>query len=206
MNSDTAWAMEACKQAYRRLFTTLGEVDDDVVRRPSRLPDWTVGHVLTHLARNADGHAHRLEGALRGEDVPRYPRGYDERNREIEEGAGRPAREQVADVRESADRLTEIWRRCEAAGWPNSGFLGNDGWPTTDSPPWRLREIEVHHVDLGLGYEATDWPEEYVRWDLPNLLETVPERLAGPEDTRRFLAWLTGRSELPHGLRLGKWR
>jgi maleylpyruvate isomerase len=33
---------------------------------PSRLPDWTVGHVLTHLARNADSMVRVLAAAERG--------------------------------------------------------------------------------------------------------------------------------------------
>ena len=30
----------------------------------------------------------------------------------------------------------------------------------------RWREVEVHRVDLGLGYEPEDWPAEYVRLEL----------------------------------------
>ena len=35
----------------------------------------------------------------------------------------------------------------------------------------------MHHVDLGLGYEPSDWPEDYVAWELPVLLATVPDRV-----------------------------
>lgn len=41
----------------------------------------------------------------------------------------------------------------------------------------RLREVEMHHVDLGLGYTLLDWPQEYLAWDLPVLLASVPDRL-----------------------------
>ena len=27
----------------------------------------------------------------------------------------------------------------------------------------RWREVEVHRADLGLGYDRSDWPAEYVR-------------------------------------------
>ncbi|MGH2701530.1 MAG: maleylpyruvate isomerase N-terminal domain-containing protein, partial [Actinomycetota bacterium] len=191
--------------AHQRLLTTLAGVDDSAARRPSRLPGWSVGHVLTHLARNADGHALRLEGALRGEEVPRYPGGSEQREREIEEGAGRPAKALVTDVADSAARLEETWNRSEQADWPNSQWLAEDRWPTSESPLRRLREVEVHHVDLGLGYEATDWPDEYVDWELPLSLEGLPERLSSSTDSRRLLAWIIGRSQSPEGIELGDW-
>ena len=72
-------------------------------------------------------------------------------------------------------------------------------------PAHRLCEVEVHHVDLGLGYTPADWPEEYVAWDLPVLLATVPERLTSDEDRRVLLAWLAGRGPLDPALDLSPW-
>lgn len=65
-------------------------------------------------------------------------------------------------------------------------------------PQLRWRELEIHHVDLGLGYTAADWPADFVETtlavELPALaaLEpevTVPDGLARHE----LLAWLIGR-------------
>ena len=78
-----------CKAAHARLLTTVATITDEQVSAPSRLPGWTIGHVLTHLARNADGHTRRLEGAMRGEDVPRYPGGSAQREADISDGAKR---------------------------------------------------------------------------------------------------------------------
>ena len=72
---------------------------------PSRLPGWTIGHVLTHLARNADSMTWVLESSERGEVVDRYPGGVERRNADIEAGAGRPAAEQIADVAATDARL-----------------------------------------------------------------------------------------------------
>jgi maleylpyruvate isomerase len=188
-------ATSECCDAHQRLLATVAGLDDATARQPSRLADWAVGHVLTHLARNADGHVRRLEGALRGEEVPRYGGGMDQRNREIEHGAYRPASQLVDDLANSAWRLEETWDRCERAGWPHADLLASDHWPTTGSPLRRLREVEVHHVDLGLGYEPTDWPRVYVDWELPLALKKVPQRLADPGDAQRLLAWLTGRAD-----------
>jgi maleylpyruvate isomerase len=195
----------ACHAAHQRLLATAARVHDDDARRPSRLPGWTVGHVLTHLARNADGHARRLEGALQGAEVPRYAGGSEERDREIAAGSGRTAGELADDLAESARRLEEVWHQSVQAGWPNAELLANDRWPTTGSPARRLREVEVHHVDLGLGYEPADWPDEYVRWELPHVLERLPRLLADPGDAGRILAWITGRAAWPDGVELRPW-
>src|SRR5207245_7746700 len=146
-------------------LATASTLDDGAARRPSLLPNWSVGHVLTHLARNADGHTRRLEAALQGGEMARYPGGPEQRDREVEQGVGRPAAELLADVAASARRLEETWAQCERAGWPHSNLLAGDRFPTTESPIRRLREVEVHHVDLGLGYTSADWPDPYVRWE-----------------------------------------
>jgi maleylpyruvate isomerase len=198
-------AVWLAKTAHRRLFVTAAGIDDATARRPSRLPGWTVGHVITHLARNADGHVRRLEGALEGREVARYGGDADQRARDIEAGAGRPTAELFRDLTESARRLERTWARSEDADWPHAELLAADSFPTTGSPLRRLREVEMHHVDLGLGYEPADWPDEYVAWELSASLAHLPERLADRGDDRRFLAWLTGRAGWPPGLRLKPW-
>lgn len=198
-------AIRMSQAAHQRLLATVVTIDDATVGRPSRLPGWTIGHVLTHIARNADGHTRRLEGALNGSDVPRYPGGPAERDRDIQAGAARTARQLYDDIDESAKRLEATWERSVAAGWPNAQLLATDHWPTTGSPVRRLREVEVHHVDLGLAYEVTDWPDEYVAWELPVALERLPKRLANDKDAHRLLGWLTGRSANLDGVQLPPW-
>jgi maleylpyruvate isomerase len=205
LDMDPAQAIQLCRAAHARLRATVEPVTDEQVRSPSRLPGWTVGHVLTHVARNADGHVRRLGGALRGENVPRYPGGPEQRADEINQGALRPAADIVADLDASQRRLELVWDRSVAAGWPHAEFLGNDHWPTAASPVRRLREVEVHHVDLGLGYEPSDWPEDYVSWELPMLLATVPSRVHRPEDLRDLVAWLSGRRPAPPAVQLDPW-
>jgi maleylpyruvate isomerase len=63
----------------------------------------------------------------------------------------------------------------------------------------------MHHVDLGLGYQPSGWPEDYVAWELPRLLATVPSRLQRGEDARALVAWLSGRGPVPAEIRLGPW-
>lgn len=193
-----------CRAAHERLLATARRITDGQARGPSRLPGWTVGHVMTHLARNADGHSVRLEGALRGEDVPRYPGGDAEREAGIEAGAGRPAAELAADLDGAQRRLETVWRRSAEAGWPHRELQGGDRWETPASPIRRMAEVEFHHADLGLGYGPDDWPEEYVEWQLDILLASVPRR-SDSRRRRQLVAWLAGREALPDGFGLDPW-
>jgi len=205
LESDAAAAIALCQAAHARLLANAQELADDQVRAPSRLPGWSVGHVLTHLARNAEGHARRLEAALAGQDLPRYPGGSSQRDVDIAAGADRSAAELAADLAGTAGQLEEVWASSAAAGWPHAELRGHDSWPTTASPSRRLREVEVHHADLGLGYEPGDWPDEYIEWELPTLLATVPRRLPDPGDRRDVLVWLMGRRPDLPPVRLGPW-
>jgi maleylpyruvate isomerase len=148
---------------------------DADMRAPSILPNWTRGHVLTHIARNADGITATLAGALRGEIVLRYPRGPAGRAADIEDGAGRSAVELVDDVRESAARIDRLFGAVADA----------DGWdlPSDDSRParsWvkaRWKEVEVHRADLLGAYTAADWPAQFVDYLLPREAAEVGSRL-----------------------------
>lgn len=198
-------AAPLCVAGHARLLATLADLTDDGARAPSRLAGWSVGHLVTHLARNADAHRRRLDGALAGVDVPKYGGGAQQRQREIEAGAGRRAAELVGDLRESQALLEDAFARSAAAGWPVPGAEHGGGYPAAGAPAHRLREVEMHHVDLGLGYLPERWPREYVEWDLGNLLRTVPERLASVGDAAGLTAWLAGRGPLTADLALRPW-
>ena len=143
------------------------------VREPSLLPGWTRAHVLTHIARNADGINRTLSGALRGEVLARYPHGREGRDADIQAGATRPVAELLADVRESAERLDRVFTAIADA----------DGWqlPTEDRSAGeyvtaRWREVEVHRVDLRGGYVAAAWSPDFVSYLLPELVDGLSAR------------------------------
>jgi maleylpyruvate isomerase len=191
--------------AHRGLLEMLAAVEV-VPAAPSRLPGWTVGHVLTHVARNADSMARVLEASERGEVVDRYPDGEAGRDADIEAGHDRTADVLVADVGDSAARLEAAWAAHTAWGGLSRETSGREV-PVRDQVAGRRREVEVHRVDLGLGYEPEDWPAEYIRLDLRalemrwnarrpmGLTGLPPEALALPPPRR--LAWLLGRIEIP---------
>lgn len=39
----------------------ISQVTDPIARKPSLLPGWTVGHVVTHLARNVEAMCRRVD-------------------------------------------------------------------------------------------------------------------------------------------------
>ena len=205
LEADPERAATLCTSAQARLLAAVALLTDADVRRSSRLPGWSVGHLLTHLARNADAHSRRLAGALRGEDVGKYPGGLTQREQDIEAGAGRSATQLLDDLAHSQQRLEQLFTECSAAGWPGRELMGGSHYPATGCPSHRLREVEMHHVDLGIGYEPADWPTDYLIWELPGLLASVPDRIRSPEDRAAVLAWLAGRAGLPAGLTLDPW-
>src|SRR6185436_8370583 len=100
--------IDGCRVSHATLEREIAGLTDEQARQPSRLPDWTVGHVLSHLARNADSVVRRLEGAIRGEIVDQYAGGVEGRVAEIESGAGRPAAELIADIRATNSAVDEL--------------------------------------------------------------------------------------------------
>jgi maleylpyruvate isomerase len=196
----TARALDACRDASARLLATLDGLDDATARRPSRLPGWTVGHVVTHLARNADSQVRMLEGAIAGRVADQYEGGLQGRAAAIAAGAGRPAADLVADLTRAIDDLDATWGRIPLEVWATGhGRMGNgELCPCAEMPARRWREVEIHRVDLGLGAPA-DWPDAYVDMELPKALAQLPDRLS-PPDRAALLAWLVGRVEAPPGL------
>ncbi|HEY2576886.1 MAG TPA: maleylpyruvate isomerase family mycothiol-dependent enzyme [Streptosporangiaceae bacterium] len=167
--------IEQVDAATDRLLAGVGKLTEADAARPSLCPGWTAGHVLTHIARNADGLRRGAEGGRRGEPAPMYD-SMEARNRDIEAGAGRPMRELAADVTESALALRGTWSAMTAADWahdmlhPRAGLV-----PLRDTPDMRLGETLIHHVDLAGDYLPSDWPASFVT----DILSSAAGELAG---------------------------
>ncbi|HEV7864328.1 MAG TPA: maleylpyruvate isomerase N-terminal domain-containing protein [Acidimicrobiia bacterium] len=197
---DVARAIEA----HRRLEAAVGGLDDDDVRRPSLLPGWTVGHLLTHIARNADSVRRRTEGAARNEVVDQYAGGPAGRAAEIEAGADRRARELIDDIHTSDGALEAVWDALPEPAWSGlSRDVSGRERPVHELPRLRWYEVEVHLVDVGGGVGLTpdDWPAHFVDRRLPELRAGLPGRLPpgaqppaqGALTPHQELAWLYGR-------------
>jgi len=182
--------------ATGRLLATATTLSDAQVREPSLLPGWTRGHVLTHIARNADGLGNLLRWARAGTEIPMYASA-EARSKDIEAGSGRPAADLVTDVRESAAAFA-----AEAATVPDGAWtvqvraLNGPPFPAIGVLDRRLSEVEIHHVDLAAGYTPGDWPADFVT----DALSRVADSFTGRDDAPRCLIWADG---APHGYRIG---
>lgn len=191
-----------CALAHQRLLADLDHHRERASADPSMaslLPDWSIGHVLTHLARNADGFRTMIEGASNREVRPMYETALT-RNADIEAGASRSLTAIVTDVRRSIWALESAWAGLDAQGWAGFGLTRVGKVPVTEFAWRRWREVEVHHGDLGLAFGPADWSPDYVRFDLPRRLaewtsagHTLPSEVAAGKPWQQ-LAWLFGRS------------
>ena len=148
--------------ATARYLGALTVLNDDDVRAPSLLPDWTRGHVITHLARNADGLTNLLHSAQTGEPIPMYA-SQEQRNADIEAGAPRSAADLIEDSVAAAGRWLQAANELHASNLDREVFrtLGSPPWPAYRVGVLRRTEVEVHHADLNIGYTAHDWPEDF---------------------------------------------
>jgi maleylpyruvate isomerase len=190
--SSLSGLLEDLADATASLIGDARGLTDELARGPSLLPGWTRGHVLTHLARNAEGGARLLNGARSG--VPGYQyRSAEERAAAIEAGAGRPAAVLVTDLRASAAAFLQAAALMPADAWDHqvtwtSGHCG----PAAEVPPARLTEVQIHHVDLNLGFGPADWPAAWAGEMLGELTRQVAEE--APRLSGRLRAADTGRS------------
>lgn len=201
--ADLVAEIDGCITSQERLIDELVDLGERLdPSRSSALPGWTVGHVVTHLARNAESHLEMLAGR------PQYA-SVEERDSRIEQGAGRPATDLVADLADCSQALARRWRAGLASGdidFSATAQRLSGTVPVGILPMLRWREVEVHRIDLGLGATMANLDREYLRRDL-RLLEMLwrARRPMGltplPVEVRRLaphdrLAWFLGRAHI----------
>src|SRR5690349_16364552 len=215
MTMDPLALMTDVDQATERLIRTAEALDDAAMLAPSALPGWMVGHVLTHVARNADAYTNLLTWARTGVETPAYASPA-ARTDGIDAGAARPVAEQIADLRAAHERLADAAAAMPAEAW--TFHLAPTGASAAAVPWARLREVEVHHVDLGRGYTPADWSDAFALRLLREIVTTAsaefppmtlrpygldhpltigtaddPPVVGGP--TKSLAAWLSGRGD-----------
>jgi len=188
------------QSAHARSFHAIERIDEAGVRRMTRLPGWSVGHVLTHLARNADSHVLRAEAAMQGEIVDQYVGGLEGRDADIETGSSRSAQALIEDVRRSGQALEDLWQNLPPESWSGrSRDAGGQVRFLFELPSRRWQEVEVHLVDLDVGVSHKDWPDEFVLEWLPRTRERMWAKISREgihphfDDPADELAWLYGR-------------
>lgn len=208
---------EQLRESSARLVRGVDALTDEQYAEPSLLPGWTRAHVVAHLALNSEALTGALRGVVAAEPVPMYA-SQEARDADIEELAGAgPAdlRERLlAGVTELDDALTalpdeRLDTRIERTPASAETFAAGA------VPTMRWREVEIHHADLGAGYDRSAWPVEFAVVVLESMAKRRPAGrpfTADPDDlptTYRYGAgeggptvrgsaadlawWLTGR-------------
>ena len=195
-----------CASAHQRLLASLENLTDAQCRQDSLLPNWSRGHVLTHLARNADSNVNLLQSAVRGEVGKQYP-SIEKRNADIESGSSRNASELVVDLRVSIYGLEAAWAGANEKVWSGQGRnLSGNVIELSSLVFLRWREVEFHHADLGFGFCYDDLTDLYVRLELdqqimlwrsrkPMGMTELPD-IAKKLSPSKRLAWLMGRIDV----------
>jgi maleylpyruvate isomerase len=178
-------------RATARFLDTAATLSDANLTEPSLLPGWTRGHVMAHVARNADSLINLLTWARTGVESRQYA-SPEERDAGIEAGAKRPIAEQLTDVRAASARFATACADLPAESW--LAVLAETG-PAVKVVWRRLREVEVHHVDLASGYTWRDWPDAFSH---RLLHELIGVRRGGEPPS----VWLKA-TDLSHPLQLG---
>jgi maleylpyruvate isomerase len=187
------------REATYRLLEHLDDVGPGVLGEPSRLPGWTRAHVVAHLAGNVESHVRMLDGCLAGEVREQYEGGREAREAAIDALAA-DAAAAVAEHRAACAALESRWDRMRPEHWARDVLRLDRGPEPGVGLAWaRWREVELHRVDLGLGYEPAAWdPRFAVRLreellDRTGLHDVVRERVRGSDAA--VAAWLSGRSD-----------
>lgn len=177
--SSLAALVDGCQEAVASLVDDLrrrGFGDADA-RRRSNLPGWTNGHVLAHIAGNADGMGRMVQAAAAGTVADMYASA-EARAAAIDRGAGLPAARLLADLERSEADLQQAWRSLAAVEDAPARRWGCQPWPVVDLAFVRLREISVHTVDLSGGRSPDDaWSDLYVAAEFSRQLASLARRL-----------------------------
>jgi len=154
--------LEEMVVATTRYLGALTVLNDDDMRAPSQLPGWSRGHIVTHIARNADALCNLVRWAETGVESPMYT-SREQRDADIDAGADRSAHDLRVDASASAGRflqaINELDVRHEDA--LVSRMPGTETFPAREVALLRRIEIEVHHADLGVGFTHRDWSSDF---------------------------------------------
>ena len=151
--------LEHLASATRSLVRTVDSLTEEELRAPSLLPRWSRGHLVAHLALNAEGLTGVLRGVALGAAVPMY-RSPEARDSDIEELATRDAATLRDRLLGSVTGLSDAIEVVPADGWTARAQRtpGNRAtFAATDAPLMRLREVALHHADLDMPFTRADW-------------------------------------------------
>jgi maleylpyruvate isomerase len=208
-------------EAGQRLVRTVDGLRGDDWRAPSLLPGWTRAHVVAHLALNGEALRDVLRGEVDHVRVPMYE-SQEARDADIAELAEAEPAELRERLLATVPQFTEAALAVPPEVWERrfERTAGGQTLPLRAIPVMRLREIEIHHVDLACGYSPDDWSQPFAElvvegmvkrldpdagfrvapldtdrsWDVDGVGDD-PRVVTGP--VAHVAWWLTGRTPSP---------
>ncbi|MEU0834075.1 maleylpyruvate isomerase N-terminal domain-containing protein [Streptomyces sp. NPDC005969] len=198
-----AWA----RTGTELMLDAVAGLDETGFAAPSVLPEWTRGHLVAHIAANADALCNLVHWAATGEETPMYASA-EERAAGIAKGPTLSADELRSWLTGSAHRLAQGLDGLTDEQWQHKVVTAQGRTvPATELPWMRAREVCVHAVDLGTDVVTfADLPKGFLTALVAEIsakrgLTELPD---GP--LPEVTAWLAGR---PHSLadapELGPW-
>lgn len=204
---------EAC------LSADLAGRDAEWAGSPSGLPGWSRAQLVGHLAGSAFGLVNLCDWAASGVETPMYA-APEARAADIDKRAALPWDDLVTEVAAAGTVLQErLTTLREPVATRSLRLASGAVLSPADIAAVRIREIEIHRVDLAAEYQPVDWSQAFTLRTLSQLTpffleqrqvgaqilrcvdsghcwtvgETGPDLLGTEAD---LMAWLLGR---PHG-------
>lgn len=166
MTNEREVALGLLPGATARVVRAVDRLDDDAWAEPSLLPGWSRAHVVAHLTLNAEALTRCLHGVVSDDPGASAPTMYDsddQRDRDIDElAASSPTR--IRDrLLAGTTTFEDAMAAVPAARWETrvERTPGGRTMRLGSLPGMRIRELEVHHVDLDAGYTTADWSEAF---------------------------------------------
>lgn len=189
----TPRATDLLPDATRRLVRAVDALADTDFAAPSGCAGWTRAHLVAHLALNAEGLAGALTGVVDGSPVPMYASN-EQRDADITElGSASPTvlrSRLLGACTDLADAYAAL--PADARGTRIDRTPGGQVFAAGAVPLMRLREVEIHHADLFVGYGPADWSAGFATLLLDNIARrgSAPPLVAHAVDLDR--TWTIG--------------
>ncbi|MGY1883939.1 maleylpyruvate isomerase family mycothiol-dependent enzyme [Blastococcus sp. SYSU DS0753] len=150
-------------QGTEGFLAALDRMEDDALSGATDLPGWTGRHLVAHVAANAEALLNLAHWAATGEETPMYS-SPQQRDRDIQAGAQRPADELRRWAHDSAARLAAALDGLTDEQWSRPVRTAQGRTVPASEIPWlRAREVMLHTVDLDPTATVAALPEDFLR-------------------------------------------
>jgi len=179
------------RQGTERFLDAVDVMADDSLEEPSRLPDWSCGHVVGHVARNAEALVRLATWARTGVELPMYE-SREQRNAEIESTATMAPASLRRLLVDTASELDSALEALDTVSWKTTvrSALGRT-IPAAEIPWMRIREVWLHAIDIGANVDFSEFPAGVVDLLLDDTVGSLsaskgcPSLVLAPDDRTR---------------------